>query len=371
MKRINGNYKHDILRVSTRRNQIFNRKQLALLTRKVYVYDKMYGAVITTSNIKGSNIINVSEDDFNKFAENDIIETSDTGISFLWEYENDDNCFFLTESCSCNCIMCPQPPKPHNKEHLIRAQKVLSLIPSKYDKSICVTGGEPTLLGDDYLTFMANIRNKFKNNFLITLTNGKSFSNLEFLNKFHRLQLNSVLAISFCADVDIVHDDIVRTKGSFHKTEEGIYNLAKANEALELRVVVSKLNYQRLPQIAEYIYRNFPFVYHVAFMGLEYTGYADKNYEMIAINPIEYKRELKEAVQILDRFGINVSVYNIPLCLLDKHLHKFAEQSISLWKNDYNDICKDCNLKNKCCGVFTTSDKHPYLNINPIKTESN
>ena len=78
----------------------------------------------------------------------------------------------------------------------------------------------------------------------------------------------------------------------------------------------------------------------------------------------------KEAVKILDRFGINVSVYNIPLCLLDKHLHKFAEQSISLWKNDYNDICKDCNLKNKCCGVFTTSNKHPYLNIAPIKNES-
>jgi His-Xaa-Ser system radical SAM maturase HxsC len=195
------------------------------------------------------------------------------------------------------------------------------------------------------------------------LTNGKTFSNLDFLNTFHRLQLHSVLAISFCADVDILHDKIVRSIGSFNKTEEAIYNLAKANEAIELRVVISKLNYQRLPEIAEYIYRNFPFVYHIAFMGLEYTGNADKNYTQIAINPLEYKRELYNAIKILDRFGMNVSIYNIPLCLLDERLYKYAEKSISLWKNKYHQQCDACSLRNRCCGVFTTSNNHPYLNI--------
>jgi sulfatase maturation enzyme AslB (radical SAM superfamily) len=74
----------------------------------------------------------------------------------------------------------------------------------------------------------------------------------------------------------IISNSIVRVK-SFYKTIAGIYNLAKFNFKIGIRIVVHKMNYDRLSQLSEYIYSNFPFVYHVAFVQMEPIGYAYDN----------------------------------------------------------------------------------------------
>ena len=345
-----------ILRASKKRI-LFGRKDRVLITNKKRVFDFAYGAVIDESI--------VSSDDLNHFSENDIVELKDNQIYFLWECENDDNVFFLTESCPHKCIMCPQPPSKHDKALESKNMQILKLIPKHYSKSICLTGGEPTILKDYYLNLLAKIRQKFKHNVLITLTGGTQFSNLNFLNKFVALKSDSIVAISFPSDIDTMSDFIVGKNGSFYQTHNGIYNLAKANEKIELRIVVSKLNYKRLPFMADYIYKNYPFVYHIAIMGLEFIGYAESNYNQIYINPKEYDEFLQECVKKLARYDMNVSIYNIPLCLLDKSIRKYAVKSISKWKNAYHKICSQCDEKEFCCGVFTTS-KYQYQNIEPI-----
>lgn len=367
MKHIDGNgkYLHRILRVTTSRLGIKNRSNLALLTRQILPIDIGYGAIITTNPPERNNVILLKEDEYVQFHDKDIIETNEDGINFLWEHDSDDNCFFLTEMCSCNCVMCPQPPKPHDKIHEYRINKTIDLIHSSYTKSICVTGGEPTLLEEFYLNLMFRIRQRFPKNTLITLTNGKSFSNLKFLNKFHRLNLKSIVAVSLCADVDVIHDTIVRAKGSFNQTQQGLYNLAKANEWIELRFVICKQNYKRLPYFADFVYKNFPFVTHIALMGMEYIGYASDNYDDVYINPLDYSNELMIAVKKLNRYGMFVSVYNIPLCLMNKKIRKFSYQSISKWKNAYLPECMECSEINKCAGIFTTS-RTPYQCV-PIK----
>ncbi|RAX54010.1 His-Xaa-Ser system radical SAM maturase HxsC [Helicobacter sp. 16-1353] len=352
---------------SVTKKRSLNRKNKILLTQNIKYSDIGWGGIITTQKTQRENAITISQESFEKFGEYDIVDILCGEIVFLWEYENDDNCFFLTDSCSCKCVMCPQPPKAHNKELEIKNLKILELIPNHYKKSICITGGEPTLLQEYYLQFMQKIREKFPHNFLITLSNGRTFNNLVFLNKFAKLKSNSLVAISFASDIDTLHDEIMGAKNSFHQMHNGIYNLAKAGEKIELRIVVSRLNFKRLPTIADFIYRNYPFVFHIAIMGLEYTGYAIDNYEKININPKEYANELQEAIYKLNRYGLNVSIYNIPLCLLNKNIRRFATKSISKWKNDYAKECLKCDVKDKCCGIFTTSNKYPYTNIAPIK----
>lgn len=353
----NYNFKDSAVLRITKKRSLFSRRNLALLTHKKRFFDFGYGAVIDKSVIADS--------DFDKFGENDIVELLNDKIYFLWEYKNDDNLFFLTESCPHNCIMCPQPPNKHDKALESKNIRILELIPKHYDKSICITGGEPTALNKFYLEFIAKIRQKFKHNFLITLTGGTYFSNLQFLNKFVALKSNSLVAISFASDIDAMHDTIIGKSGSFYKMHNGIYNLAKANEKIELRIVVSKLNYKRLPFITDYIYRNYPFVYHIAIMGLEFVGYAESNYSQIYINPLDYSESLQKCVKKLARYDMNVSIYNIPLCLLDESIRQYATKSISKWKNAYHQICNDCSVREYCCGVFTTS-KYQYQNIKPI-----
>lgn len=100
-------------------------------------------------------------------------------------------------------------------------------------------------------------------------------------------------------------------------------------------------------------------------MGLEDTGYSIKNHDKIWIDPIDYQIELEKTITNLAEWNLDVSIFNIPLCLLRQSLYKFAKKSISDWKVTYIDICLTCSKKNECCGLFSTS-KTQSLNLRPI-----
>jgi len=91
-----------------------------------------------------------------------------------------------------------------------------------------------------------------------------------------------------------------------------------------------------------WIARNMPFVDHVALMGLENTGFAIANAELLWIDPIDYQSELADAVDLLVSAKLNVSVYNLQRCVLDRSVWPYSVQSISDWKNGYIDDCYRC-----------------------------
>jgi len=144
--------------------------------------------------------------------------------------------------------------------------------------------------------------------------------------------------------------------------------LAKFSQFIEIRVVVSQLNHDRLVQMARHIYRNYPFVAHVTFMALEITGHARDNHAIVWADPFDYGDTLEKALHELHRSGICVSAYNHPLCLIPKAAWPFARKSISAWKNDYAPACADCSVREECCGIFTTSCDDLSPHIKPIST---
>ena len=94
-------------------------------------------------------------------------------------------------------------------------------------------------------------------------------------------------------------------------------------------------------------------------MGLEITGFTRPNLNKLWIDPYEYQTELQRAVEYLAIRGMNVSVYNHPLCLLPRDLWRFARRSISDWKNVYFDVCKSCGVRQQCGGFFMSAElKH-------------
>lgn len=78
---------------------------------------------------------------------------------------------------------------------------------------------------------------------------------------------------------------------------KGLYNLAGIGADIELRIVINRMNFQRLPQLSEFIWKNLPFVAYISFMGLEDTGYSIKNHNKIWIDPIDYQKNLKKQSQ--------------------------------------------------------------------------
>ena len=133
-------------------------------------------------------------------------------------------------------------------------------------------------------------------------------------------------------------------------------NLARCGVSVEIRMVLHRETIDRLPQFARFIARNLPFVDHVALMGLEMMGFVRMNLDALWADPAELSGAASsDAVVHLQRHGLNVSIYNHQLCVLDRELWPFARKSISDWKNEYLDECGGCAVQDQCGGFFASS----------------
>ena len=285
-----------------------------------------------------------------------------------FEIESNSNVLFVTNQCNNHCIMCCQPPKKEDDFDFFFNQNV-SLIKSapKETKVVCITGGEPTLAGGKFIDLIRLVREELPNTDIHILSNGRNFIDNDFVYELKKAgEDRAFVGIPLHSDYSKDHDIIAGAKGAFNETMLGLYNLADEGVPIELRIVVNRLNYHRLENIADYIFKNIPFVSWVAFMGMEDTGHATLNANKVWIEPIDYIPQLCGAVSFLAEWSIPVAIYNIPLCLLPEDYHQFASQSISDWKTKYLDICNDCSVKEYCCGLFNTSKK-TYQGLKPIE----
>ena len=286
-----------------------------------------------------------------------------------FEIDSNSNVLFVTNQCNNHCVMCCQPPKHGNDFDLFFKQNV-ALIKSapKETKVVCITGGEPTLAGTKFFDLIRMVREELPNTDIQILSNGRTFIDNDFTHELKIVGGNKVfVGIPLHSDYSGDHDRIAGVKGAFNESMLGLYNIADEGIPVELRVVINKMNYQRLPQLAEFIFKNLYFVAWTAWMAMEDTGYATRNAKHIWVEPIDYISHLCQAITYLEGWGIPSSIFNIPLCLLPSEYHQYAAKSISDWKTKYLDECESCILKEKCCGLFATS-KTVFRGICPCIT---
>ena len=179
-----------------------------------------------------------------------------------------------------------------------------------------------------------------------------------------------MFGIPLYSDIADIHDFVVQADNAFDETIRGILNLKRFSQKVEIRIVIHKQTVSRLPQLAEFIGRNLQFVDHVALMGLEITGFTRANLEELWIDPVEYVGELERATEILERYQIRTSIYNLQRCLLPKQLWPFAVKSISDWKNKYYEECDACEEKHNCGGFFASSDIRRSAHIKAFLTSN-
>lgn len=259
--------------------------------------------------------------------------------------------------------MCSQPPLKRNDidELFQRNLKILESAPDGLE-DIGITGGEPTLLGERLFELIGKIRKKLPKALIHILSNGRAFKNRDYSRQLADTGKEQLLiGIPLHSDYVHDHDYIAQIKGSYNDTMKGLYLLGEYGIDIELRVVINRINYQRLPQLSNFIYKNLPFVRYISFMGLEDTGYTIKNHHKVWIEPQDYQLQLEKAVLNLATWGMNVSVFNLPHCCLPESLHEFARKSISDWKVRFMPCCEPCKLKDDCCGLFSTSKNTPVL----------
>jgi His-Xaa-Ser system radical SAM maturase HxsC len=294
------------------------------------------------------------------FLQDGYVVSVDTGNGFtrvLYRPESYHNVLFATERCNSNCIMCSQPPRDVDDSGAIeRHMRFIELIQSP-PLRLGISGGEPTLFKDGLVQIVTRLKERFPDTPLTMLSNGRLLAYEELTKKLAAIGHSDFLtSIPLYANNAADHDYIVQAKGAFDQTIQGLYNAAKHGLPVEIRVVLHKQSIPGLKALAEFIYRNLPFVRHVALMGLENMGYVKKNWDLLWIDPADYGAELEETVRHLYNRRIAVSLYNLPLCVLPKPLWEFSRQSISDYKNIYLDECEVCRAKTYCSGLFQSSE---------------
>ena len=276
--------------------------------------------------------------------------------------KSNDNTLFVTNQCNNKCLMCVQPPTNTRDIdfHFERNKLIIDSSPIDIE-TIGITGGEPTLMKDKLYLLIQYIRNKYPTCLIHILSNGRAYSQREEAKKLSNFT-NTLIGIPLHSDNYIDHDLIANTKDAYNETLKGLYNLGYYGIDIELRIVINKLNFDRLSKISNFIWRNLPFVKHVAFIGMEDIGYTIKNHDKVWIDPYEYKNNLTEAVLSLSSWNIDTSIFNIPHCLLHPQVHEYARKSISDWKIMFQTECNECMVMTDCCGLFSTSKQQsPYI----------
>jgi His-Xaa-Ser system radical SAM maturase HxsC len=282
-------------------------------------------------------------------------------ISSLYRRNSNHNTILLTERCNNYCLMCSQPPKDVADNWLIEeAFELIKLLPQEA-RSLGFSGGEPTLYGSRFIELMQHTKNHLPTTSLDVLSNGRGFKDEVLAQALGRVRHpDLMIGIPIYSDDPVRHDYVVQAKGAFDETIQGVLNLKRFGQKVEIRIVIHKETLPRLVQTCEFIARNLLFVDHVALMGLEITGFTRANLNLLWADPYEYRDALSEAVSVLTSYGINASVYNHQLCTINSDVFPVYRKSISDWKNEYVEKCATCNRKTECGGFFSSAVQYRY-----------
>lgn len=352
--------------------------RMAIIERDVDIChdDKFEHLYVEKNKIKFSSdnaVVELSDKEASIFSDlhtGDVVSISEKGLCYiLYNQEQGETVFFMGGNCNSNCLMCPAGDPERKQDYTGQWQTTLKLIEMLPD-SICyyvITGGEPTLNRQAFFTVLDTIKSKFYDTGGIVLTNGRSFSSKELADEFIEKSPEDIMvAIPIHGSTAAIHDAITQANGSFRQTLKGIRNLLDRGVCIELRIVVTKMNCDDTVGIAKLIADYFPDVFRVNFISLEVRGNCLKNKDLVYITPKESFEKSKDAIDYLLSKGINVGLYNYPLCNVDREYWLLCKKSISYEKAVYDDNCERCCMKDDCGGLFISTLKSVQPKTYPI-----
>lgn len=272
-------------------------------------------------------------------------------------YDNSsvDNYFFVTGKCNSNCIMCPSPDvarKNGEKRSVETLIEIARHIPISA-AHLTITGGEPFIIGESIFDFLKFLKEKYDRTEFLILTNGRIFAVEKYVNLLiENIPYNTIMAIPIHGSNAVIHDKITQANNSFLQTLSGIKHLLMRGVRIELRIVVSSLNVYDFNNLVQLILSDIPNIEYVSVIAMEMTGSARKNKDIVW-SPYKKSFELiSEGIYTLIKSGIDVKLYNFPLCTVEKKYWTLCEKSISPQKVRFAEICDKCLMKDMCGGVF-------------------
>lgn len=286
----------------------------------------------------------------------DIIEVdADKGrVKILFRRESLHNTLYLTDKCNNNCIICPLERDKDFSLHRLSVKEIkkrIDAIPKK-TSHINISGGEPTILKDDFFKILEHCREALPSTRISILTNARMFYYKVFASKLRRICPKNIEIVAALHSFDEKTHNLIAGSEGFKQTIRGIKNMLDLGLEVEIRVVINKFNYKQLPQISEFISQNFQSADRVCFLYMELTGRARENLEKSYIPYQKIMPYLERAGDILEKCHIHFRLYHFPLCVLKRKMWNFVWDSITEYKKAEMKTCRECIMKGNCCRVF-------------------
>lgn len=272
-----------------------------------------------------------------------------------------------TYKCNNNCIFCVEGKNPEFTEgiELPFSEVKKQLLDKRTENdTLILSGGEVTLKHD--IHEIVNAASRLYDTIYIP-TNGRSFANKDFLNKFlEQVEDNSSLRflISMHGHDAETHEKHTRVKGSFDEAVKGIQNLTKAGQLVTTNTVVTKWNCKHIPEMAMLLVSSG--VKFIDFTMIFPMGHALDNYDSLCPDMVETAKNIEQVIDVFDQTKFTAKGF--PCCLFaekyQENIMKKCEKSDStcsdncLLKRQENSFCDECIYKDNCLGV-----SHYYLTL--------
>lgn len=322
----------------------------------------------TNSNVESIPVCNKPTiDSENEIACKDLFTNFSTGdivwidnrrklIKSILSKHSNSNTLLLTEQCENRCSFCSQPPNNFSDTHLYN-NALLALLNYNTDEFIGLSGGEPTKNKKSFI-YLLNSLNEFNiPTKLHVLTHGRNFSDKDFTSLISMLVEKRIVlwGIPIYGHRSSLHDNIVNSEGALVDTLQGLAHICEYGLQVEVRIVSCSNNIAYLPDIVNFIANSFMSLKTISIMNMEPKGLARKHYKSLYVPIKKQNKYILKAIDYGIRYGLDIRLFNYPLCLLDLELRSYAAKSISDWKNYYPHECSRCKLKNQCGGFFTSA----------------
>lgn len=264
------------------------------------------------------------------------------------------NTLLVTEQCDQLCVMCSQPPKKYHADLFDQFTVAVTLAPK--NARITISGGEPLLHKKRLFQFLIAATKVRADISFHILTNGQFFEP-EDMVVMAELGLDRVLwgIPLYAPDADL-HDSIVGKPAAFKRLQQSFATLMKVGAAVELRTVVLKQNWDVLPELANYVSTQLPFIDVWAIMQLENIGYGRMNWDHSFKDTSLDFEQVRRAINLAIGRGLQTLLYNFPLCTVPSQYQYLAPSTISDWKNKFLEPCAACSLRSTCGGFFEWYD---------------
>ena len=230
--------------------------------------------------------------------------------------------------CNNNCIHCflgtirdlyPERSSKEIKELIDEGESLNA-------ESLTIIGGDPTIR-KDFFEILKYATNKNFNRIYLE-TNGRTFSVDNFARKVFEICPNLEIGMSFHHINESVHDRITQVIGSWKQSVKGIKNMKKYGaKHIRTNCVVSKLNYEALPQLTEFLAKLG--IDELSFYLMRIEGNALKNLDKLFVSIEEIQPYLFKALEIVEKKGIDVKTFGFPYCKM-KGYERFVEEKDAL-----------------------------------------